>query len=426
MASPSPPQSRTVIRHREFDAQIKGGEGGELDMPRIRQLCHAGIPDFPGMRAMYWKVILGYLPDRTSEWEGMLAKQRGYYSEYIKEFILDTHSTAAVEQDPLGALVADPLGALALDDEDDGGRAAAAAPAAANAWDTYFKDNTTIEQIDKDVKRLCPEFAFFQGETYQPPPEGAKPLHLRVGRRMLSSESITGKGASGVGKRNKRESTETDGSTNAPVSTKDGGEFHWEVIERILFVYAKLNPGIGYIQGMNEILGPLYYVMASNPDEEWRKHAEADTCHCFILLLTDFRDNFVKSLDDSDMGIGATLARLEQMVKVHDPPVQADLEVKGIKPMFYAFRWCTCLLSQEFALPDIIRLYDSLFSKNDKKEYLLCMCTSMLTLVRDDILKGGFADCVKLLQHLPPMEPREILMKADLIQKAEASSGGFR
>jgi len=28
----------------------------------------------------------------------------------------------------------------------------------------------------------------------------------------------------------------------------DGQEAHWEVCERILFVYTKLNPGLGYIQ----------------------------------------------------------------------------------------------------------------------------------------------------------------------------------
>ena len=28
----------------------------------------------------------------------------------------------------------------------------------------------------------------------------------------------------------------------------DGQEAHWEVAERILFVYAKLNPGQGYVQ----------------------------------------------------------------------------------------------------------------------------------------------------------------------------------
>jgi hypothetical protein len=29
-----------------------------------------------------------------------------------------------------------------------------------------------------------------------------------------------------------------------------GQEAHWEVVERILFIYAKLNPGQGYVQGL--------------------------------------------------------------------------------------------------------------------------------------------------------------------------------
>lgn len=28
-----------------------------------------------------------------------------------------------------------------------------------------------------------------------------------------------------------------------------GQEAHWEVVERILFIYAKLNPGQSYVQG---------------------------------------------------------------------------------------------------------------------------------------------------------------------------------
>jgi hypothetical protein len=43
----------------------------------------------------------------------------------------------------------------------------------------------------------------------------------------------------------------------------DGDEetdLHWEAIERILFIYAKLNPAIGYVQGMNELIAPVYYV----------------------------------------------------------------------------------------------------------------------------------------------------------------------
>lgn len=36
-------------------------------------------------------------------------------------------------------------------------------------------------------------------------------------------------------------------------------ETHADVLARILFIYAKLNPGVKYVQGMNEILATLYY-----------------------------------------------------------------------------------------------------------------------------------------------------------------------
>lgn len=51
----------------------------------------------------------------------------------------------------------------------------------------------------------------------------------------------------------------------------EGSEAHWEVVERILFLYAKLNPGQGYVQGMNEIIGPIYYCFASDPNVEWKR-----------------------------------------------------------------------------------------------------------------------------------------------------------
>ena len=43
---------------------------------------------------------------------------------------------------------------------------------------------------------------------------------------------------------------------------------HWEVIERILFIYSRLNPGVGYVQGMNELLCPIYFVLAHDGDED--------------------------------------------------------------------------------------------------------------------------------------------------------------
>ena len=43
-------------------------------------------------------------------------------------------------------------------------------------------------------------------------------------------------------------------------------ETHADILHRVLFIYAKLNPGIKYIQGMNEVLAVIYYCFL-NPDE---------------------------------------------------------------------------------------------------------------------------------------------------------------
>lgn len=40
-----------------------------------------------------------------------------------------------------------------------------------------------------------------------------------------------------------------------------------EALKRVLFIFAKLNPGIRYVQGMNEVLAPLYYVFKTDNDE---------------------------------------------------------------------------------------------------------------------------------------------------------------
>lgn len=57
------------------------------------------------------------------------------------------------------------------------------------------------------------------------------------------------------------------------------------MVARILFIYAKLNPGQGYVQGMNEIIGPLYYVFANDSKEEWRSKLFIIFFKFFIYLF---------------------------------------------------------------------------------------------------------------------------------------------
>lgn len=124
-------------------------------------------------------------------------------------------------------------------------------------------------QIDKDVRRLCPDISFFSQATEFPNEKIASGqfdrLHQRVQQTSLKSQNLERKGL-GIAKLSllKKKATEN----YAPLPR--GQEAHWEVVERILFLYAKLNPGQSYVQGMNEIIGPIYYVLASDPNNEWR------------------------------------------------------------------------------------------------------------------------------------------------------------
>uniref|UniRef100_A0A6N2MVI5 Rab-GAP TBC domain-containing protein n=1 Tax=Salix viminalis TaxID=40686 RepID=A0A6N2MVI5_SALVM len=230
-------------------------------------------------------------------------------------------------------------------------------------WNQFFQDSEIIEQIDRDVKRTHPDMLFFSGDS-----SFAK-----------SSQ---------------------------------------EALRNILIVFAKLNPGIRYVQGMNEILAPLFYVFKNDPDEEMEACAEADTFFCFVELLSGFRDHFCQQLDNSVVGIRSTLTRLSQLLKEHDEELWRHLEVTTkVNPQFYAFRWITLLLTQEFNFADSIHIWDTLLSDPEgPQETLLRVCCAMLILVRRRLLAGDFTSILKLLQHYPPANISHLLYVANKLR----------
>lgn len=60
------------------------------------------------------------------------------------------------------------------------------------------------------------------------------------------------------------------------------------------------------------------------------------------------------------------------------PRLLSPQQEQNIKPQFFAFRWLMLLLSQEFLLPDVIRIWDSLFADDNRFDFLLLVCCAML------------------------------------------------
>ena len=111
-------------------------------------------------------------------------------------------------------------------------------------------------------------------------------------------------------------------------------------MKRALFIHAKLNPGLKYVQGMNELLAPLYYVFKTDPAEpEDAEYAEADAFFCFIQLLevSENRDLYCKALDKSQSGTRATLDQYASPAISHDWLSHPDSQV-----VISILKQCSC------------------------------------------------------------------------------------
>jgi hypothetical protein len=64
-------------------------------------------------------------------------------------------------------------------------------------------------------------------------------------------------------------------------------------LKNVLLIFAKLNAGIRYVQGMNEVLAPLFFVFRSDPDDKnavWSKRLFFLTkflVPCIVLLIAE-------------------------------------------------------------------------------------------------------------------------------------------
>ncbi|KAF3962784.1 hypothetical protein ACB098_01G308800 [Castanea mollissima] len=343
----------------------------EINLEKLQRIASAGLPDGGGLRATAWKLLLGYLPPSRDQWEKELTENRQKYAKLKEELLLSplpwTNGNLESRQSELTRRkdeafsykeqhvdVDGPLRRHEISQEDH-----PLSLGKASAWHQYFQYTEMVEQIDRDLQRTHPDKKFFSGET----------SFSRKNRQAMKN---------------------------------------------ILLLFAKLNPAIRYVQGMNEVLAPIYYVFSTDTDEKNAVNAEADSFSCFVRLLSDSVDHFCQQLDNSSVGILSTLTRLSDLLKANDEELWRHLEFTSkVRPQFYAFRWITLLLTQEFDFQPILRIWDCLLGNSfGVQDMLLRVCCAMLLCVKSRLLSGDFVANLKLLQHYPDINIEHLLRVA--------------
>ncbi|XP_028071476.1 TBC domain-containing protein C1952.17c-like isoform X1 [Camellia sinensis] len=333
----------------------------EINLEKLQRVASSGLPDGGGLRATAWKLLLGYLPASRDLWEKELGENRLKYVKLKEELLLSPTEFSRrngevfnSNQQCADGDVDGPLERQDISNEDHPLNLGKA-----SVWHQFFQFTEIAEQIDRDLQRTHPDMKFFSGE-------------------------------SSLSRKNR------------------------EAMRNILLLFAKLNPEIRYVQGMNEVLAPIFYVFSTDTDEQNAANAEADSFSCFVRLLSDSVDHFCQQLDNSSVGIHSTLSRLSELLKANDEELWQHLEyTTKVNPQFYGFRWITLLLTQEFDLHSVMRIWDTLLSNPfGVQEMLLRVCCAMLLCIKSSLLSGDFIANLKLLQHYPKINIEHLLRVA--------------
>jgi hypothetical protein len=152
-----------------------------------------GIPDSNGLRSLCWKLLLGYLGPKKATWGSTLKRKRDLYQQFIgKTFLSGFVAQISLIRSVYTDEMVIPPGQSKNQEFDH-----PLSDHQTSTWSTFFKDNEFLLQIDKDVRRLCPDISFFQQATDFPCKAVANNemrLHIRVAPSTLSSANVERKG----------------------------------------------------------------------------------------------------------------------------------------------------------------------------------------------------------------------------------------
>lgn len=368
------------------DLYLQAFQMTDINLQVVQSLSFHGIPDeIKGLRSLGWRLLLGYLPKDKAKWAATLDQNLKDYESFIKEFMViknKENQNIKDAKDPNAVnFVTVKDHPLNRSKESD--------------WNVLFKDLELWDEIEKDTKRTRSEISFFLDKTDPPSTYPILSRYVKKDPRFTSKTEQFHKVALG----------------------EEKPEVQHDVMTRMLFLYAKLNPGVRYVQGMNEILAPIYYVFSHDGNPFFKKYIESDSFFCFSILMGEIKDGFIRSLDNSSAGIKARIQSFYEILQRLEPEISKHFDDMQVHPQFYSLRWLMLLLTQEFQISDVLRLWDSLLSHPNKTLYLNFLCSAIVISFKEKLLGEEFSGIMETLQNSDEYDLNQLLTIANKLYK---------
>ena len=180
-------------------------------------------------------------------------------------------------------------------------------------------------------------------------------------------------------------------------------------MERVLFIWASRNPACGYVQGMNDLTVPLWIVLLQSKrsvptldlsvpsfSDDELDLVEADLYWMFSKLLQDLQDNYIFS----QPGIQRMNLKLKEIVQRLDPELAWHLASEQVDFMHISFRWFNCLLTREFRMPSLLRIWDTCIAEmNGFSVFMVYFCAVVLIKLSSELKRSDFQGIVLIMSQ---------------------------
>lgn len=151
-----------------------------------------------------------------------------------------------------------------------------------------------------------------------------------------------------------------------------GTNVHMEQLKDMLLTYNEYNRDLGYVQGMSDLLAPIYAVLQDDAMAFW----------AFKCFMDRMEPNFLR--DQS--GMRAQLRTLDHLVQFMDPKLYAHLESADSTNFFFFFRMMLVWYKREFGWTDVLHLWEVLWTDYLSSSFHLFVALAILERHRDVIM----------------------------------------
>ncbi|XP_058136636.1 TBC1 domain family member 17 isoform X4 [Dasypus novemcinctus] len=263
----------------------------------------------------------------------------------------------------------------------------------------YFSWEGSAEEHRAHVRQKTDEYFRMKLQWKScPPPRGSPKAGLRPEAR--GSGGQTDGATSALPLPAERDVSRTDRTNKFYEGPENPG---LGLLSDILLTYCMYHFDLGYVQGMSDLLSPILYVLQNEVDAFW--------CFCGFMELV--HGNFEESQETMKQQLGQLLL----LLRVLDPPLCDFLDSQDSGSLCFCFRWLLIWFKREFPFPDILRLWEVLWTGLPGPNLHLLVACAILDMERDALMLSGFGSN-EILKHI-----NELTMKLsveDVLTRAEA------